>query len=168
LSGSFLQASFAAIPFKDEFFDLVYSFGVLHHSEETQEGVNEIFRVLKPGGRAIVMLYHKGFKYYVRKLFLYGVLGREFLRYSAQEIVNRHSEAFGSSPLTKVYSRRDAAWLFDAFKDISLSCYRLDDYLKFGGRKVSPAQMFLPDRVYRWVEERLGWNLIIKTRKPFR
>lgn len=165
-SGVFLQASFTAIPFKDTFFDLVYSFGVLHHSKETQEGVDEIFRVLKPGGRAIVMLYHKGFKYYVRKLFLYGVLGGEFLQYSAQEIVNRHSEVFGFSPLTKVYSRNDAARLFRQFDDICLSCYRLDDYVKVGGRIVSPTQLLLPSRAYRWVEDRFGWNLIIKARKP--
>lgn len=31
-------------------FDIVYSWGVIHHSPDTQKAVNEIFRVLKPGG----------------------------------------------------------------------------------------------------------------------
>ncbi len=168
LSGTFKQASFTEIPFEDNFFDLVYSFGVLHHSEETQQGIDEIHRVLKPGGRAIVMLYHKGFKYYVRKLFLYGVLKGEFLRHSAQGIVSRHSETFGMCPLTKAYSRREAAHMFEKYKDVTISCYRMDDYLKFGGRFVSPSRMILPDGAYRRAEDRLGWNLIIKAGKPVR
>src|SRR5437660_2986663 len=48
------------LDFADNSFDLVYSHGVLHHTPDTQAAVKEIHRVLKPGGRAIVMLYHRG------------------------------------------------------------------------------------------------------------
>jgi ubiquinone/menaquinone biosynthesis C-methylase UbiE len=47
------------LPFADDSFDLVYSHGVLHHTPETQRAIDQIHRVLKPGGTAMVMLYHK-------------------------------------------------------------------------------------------------------------
>lgn len=47
------------LPFADDSFDLVYSHGVLHHTPDTQRAIDEVHRVLKPGGAALVMLYHK-------------------------------------------------------------------------------------------------------------
>ena len=38
------------LPFEDGFFDLVYSWGVIHHSPDTAQAAREILRVLKPGG----------------------------------------------------------------------------------------------------------------------
>jgi ubiquinone/menaquinone biosynthesis C-methylase UbiE len=48
-----------SLPFADGQFDLVYSHGVLHHTPDTQRAIDEVHRVLKPGGTAMVMLYHK-------------------------------------------------------------------------------------------------------------
>ena len=54
------------IPYPDQFFDIVYSHGVIHHSPRIEKIVAEIHRVLKPGGQAVVMLYHKNsFNYYI-------------------------------------------------------------------------------------------------------
>ena len=59
LPGTFATADAENLDFEDESFDLVYSHGVLHHTPDTQKAINEIHRVLRPGGRAIVMLYHR-------------------------------------------------------------------------------------------------------------
>lgn len=45
------------LPFADESFDYIYSHGVLHHIEQPRRVVEEIFRVLRPGGRFNVMVY---------------------------------------------------------------------------------------------------------------
>lgn len=60
LPGTFQTADAENLDFADESFDLVYSHGVLHHTPETRKAVQEIHRVLRPGGRAVVMLYHRG------------------------------------------------------------------------------------------------------------
>lgn len=60
LKGEFRVADAEKLDFPDESFDRVYSHGVLHHTPDIESAIREIHRVLKPGGRAIVMLYHRG------------------------------------------------------------------------------------------------------------
>jgi SAM-dependent methyltransferase len=55
-----LQGDAEKLPFADDSFDAVVSFGVLHHTPDTDGAVQEVRRVLKPGGTATVMLYRTG------------------------------------------------------------------------------------------------------------
>jgi len=48
-----------SLEFPDNHFDVVYSHGVLHHTPRPQQAIDEVLRVMKPGGEAIVMLYKK-------------------------------------------------------------------------------------------------------------
>jgi len=59
LKGTFRTADAEQLDFPDDSFDLVYSHGVLHHTPDIEKAINEVHRVLKPGGRAVVMLYHR-------------------------------------------------------------------------------------------------------------
>src|SRR4051794_26959079 len=59
LRGDFLVGNAERLPFRDEAFDCVCSMGVLHHTPDTEGAVSEVFRVLRPGGRVILMFYHR-------------------------------------------------------------------------------------------------------------
>ncbi|MBZ5657750.1 MAG: class I SAM-dependent methyltransferase [Acidobacteriia bacterium] len=66
LEGCFTQGDAEDLPFADGSFDLVYSHGVLHHTPNTPRAIREVHRVLAPGGRAMIMLYHRdSFNYQV-------------------------------------------------------------------------------------------------------
>ncbi len=69
LTGEFQLANAEQLAFPDASFDVVYSYGVLHHTPDPARSLREVYRVLKPGGRALVMLYHRhSFNYYARIL----------------------------------------------------------------------------------------------------
>ncbi|HMJ01859.1 MAG TPA: class I SAM-dependent methyltransferase, partial [Conexibacter sp.] len=59
LDARVLQASIVDVPVEDGSQDLVYSNGVIHHLPETERAVAEMHRALRPGGRALVMVYHR-------------------------------------------------------------------------------------------------------------
>lgn len=101
--------------FPDETFDVVYSWGVLHHSPNTQKAIEEVHRVLRSGGVAKIMIYHKwsfvGFMLWLR----YALLRlRPFTPLS--DIYASHLE----SPGTKAYSVAEARRLFRNFRSVDI------------------------------------------------
>src|SRR6185503_16781039 len=83
LTGSFQTADAENLSFPDASFDLVYSHGVLHHTPETEKAIQEIHRVLRPGGRAVVMLYHRGSYNYRVNISLLRRAGAQLLKSEA-------------------------------------------------------------------------------------
>ena len=162
-TGDFANADCERLPFADESFDVVYSNGVLHHTPDTAGAVRKIHRVLKPGGLARVMHYHRGSWAYISQVILrYGILRAEFLRgNSPAEIMSKYVEfnAGGGRPLVKAYSRRQARRLFSMFREVQLSVEQLTrGEFWFLGR-------LLPESLFRRLRRRAGWNVIISARK---
>ena len=83
LKGEFRTADAENLDFPDDTFDLVYSHGVLHHTPDTERAVREVHRVLKPGGRAVVMLYHRDSLNYRLNIGLLRRAGAHLLRTDA-------------------------------------------------------------------------------------
>jgi ubiquinone/menaquinone biosynthesis C-methylase UbiE len=103
------------LSFANDFFDLVYTWGVIHHSPNTPKAVAEIYRVLKPGGQCRVMIYHKysfiGYMLWMRYAFLKGRFGT-----SLKTIYSKYLE----SPGTKAYTVAEAKDLFKQFENIKI------------------------------------------------
>jgi ubiquinone/menaquinone biosynthesis C-methylase UbiE len=103
------------LPFPDATFDLVYSWGVLHHSPRTDVAVEEVRRVLRPGGTAKIMIYHRRSLVGAMLWLRYGVLtGHPRRSWSA--LFATHLE----SPGTKAYTRTEARQLFGRFARVRL------------------------------------------------
>jgi len=158
LTGTFVHHDAESLPFPDAAFDLVYSNGVLHHTPNTATVVREIHRVLRPGGRAIVMLYAEDSLHYWRKLvWLFGVKARLLESVSMGEIMSRQVErsANDARPLVKVYTKRRAEALFTGFERIEIL-----------QRQLEPGELPAPlQRTRATIEHHFGWNLIVKAAK---
>ncbi len=100
------------LPFANDGFDVVYSYGVMHHSPDTRRCLREAWRVLKPGGKARIMVYHHpsltGLMLWLR----YGMLRRKSIR----EVVYQRLE----SPGTKTYNQAEALSLMEGFEEVRM------------------------------------------------
>lgn len=83
LRGEFRTADAEHLDFANESFDLVYSHGVLHHTPDTARAIREVHRVLRPGGRAVVMLYHRDSYNYRINIGVLRRAGVQLLRWNA-------------------------------------------------------------------------------------
>lgn len=118
--GFALQADAENLPFPDNYFDMVYSNGVIHHSPDTNQCVSEIHRVLKPGGTSIVMVYSRLSSVYLFNVVPRAIVTGEIFRWPEAQWIGRLTEGkpkFGETknPITRVYSRRAMHQLFRDF-----------------------------------------------------
>jgi ubiquinone/menaquinone biosynthesis C-methylase UbiE len=153
--------------FPDRYFDCVYSWGVLHHSPDTRKAMTEVWRVLKEGGSAKLMIYHKwslvGFMLWIR----YAMLRLQPWM-SLRTVYSRYLE----SPGTKAYSTREARELLSQFREV-----RIEVVLSHGdllesmagqrhrGILLSLARRIWPRALIRRVFPGLGLFMLIEARK---
>lgn len=57
--GVFLQADISNLPLPDESVDVIFSEGVLHHTDSTENALKSLARRLRPGGRLMFYVYRK-------------------------------------------------------------------------------------------------------------
>src|ERR1035437_6291993 len=134
------------LPFADETFDVFYSNGVLHHTPDTVATIREAYRVLKSGGVAKVMLYHRNSWHYWFDLMLkQGICRGELFRgLGPSEIMSKYVElnTGGGRPLVKAYSRREARELFSMFGEVKTEVDQLTRSEIYGIGQFIPDSLF--------------------------
>lgn len=155
LSGRGVCADAENLPFKDNSFDVTYSFGVLHHTPDTQKAINELYRVLKPNGQCAVLLYHKGYAYYVL-LALHGY--KRILRiYNKENMMSRYD----NTPLSKMFSKKEVRNLFNKFSGVEI------EISTYGGIQVHPLLKYVYKMLvtFKFLMNNFGTFLLIRGRK---
>ena len=95
LSGRIERADAENLSFANSSFDLVWSWGVIHHSSRFEACLGEIARVLRPGGRLLLMVYYRpSIVYYINCALIRGVLLGQLRRRSLQQIYEQSSDGF--------------------------------------------------------------------------
>lgn len=179
LPGAFVCADAENLPFSGDSFDMVYCHGVLHHTPDTERGIQEIYRVLRPGGKAIIMLYaRESFTYTVGAQILGRLrlewtrlrMGREsFNRFVGLPpeyrgglprwvVINNSTDGLGN-PLSKLYTARQLRQMFSIFRDV-----RLEKHY-FPRRKIPVIGPRLPRFVAYWLGRMMGGFWYIKAVK---
>ena len=170
-------------------YDLVYSFGVIHHSPHVESIVAEIHRVLRPGGTATVMVYNRSsvnfrleisvLRKAIRPLLHPPFMPRLLSALTGfdREKLERHRELMlarrgGSEadwvsmntdgpdcPLARVYDRMEAERLFSSFM-------RIEQEILYFNRDHWPLiGRLLPHAACRWVGRRWGWHRVVRAVK---
>lgn len=166
LKGNILQMDAQTLGFRDKTFDFVWSWGVIHHSQNPERIVSEMYRVLKPGGKASIMVYNRNSIYFWVYLMLFrGIFCGKFLTHSVQEICNRYSDGL----IAKYYTPRQLGEAFrkSGFSAVKMEIYgqKADVYLLPGNIRTRFIQ-FIPSPITHWLVYNFGCFLYLTASKP--
>jgi ubiquinone/menaquinone biosynthesis C-methylase UbiE len=110
------------IEFPTDYFDIVYSHGVLHHTPDTVRCISEAYRVLKPGGTFILSLYHTYSAYHLFTILLYrGILKGQLKKLGYRRLmvtVEYGADGIPIAPLVKTYSKTKLRNILEDFRNI--------------------------------------------------
>jgi ubiquinone/menaquinone biosynthesis C-methylase UbiE len=171
LRAEVIEADAEFLPFPDSQFDYVWSWGVIHHSPNTKKCAQEIARVLKPGGRIGIMLYHRSSLYnWINVVFRYGILRGKLLSMSMQDLHNRYTDgkALEGAPLSKYYTSREICEeLFSDFVILRQSSFEQKHAFSFfvPAKYRRRFEAMIPDNFYTWLWSKLGFLIFTEGRK---
>ncbi len=150
------------LPFEDNAFDYVWSWGVLHHSPNLELSIKELFRVLKPGGGFGIMLYNRKslYQWYMTN-YVEGFLHRESKFLTPLELNSRYGDGHRQegNPHTWPVTKQEGLALLSPFSndvDVRILGTDLDCVLKLMTPVVST---FTPKAIICAIARRWGWSL---------
>lgn len=142
-------------------YDLVYSFGVIHHSPHPERILEQVRQFVRPGSELKVMVYNRRSWKVLWIVLKYG--RGAFWR--AAKLIAEHSEAQFGSPVTYAYTRRELGAMLErhGFRVTEMFVdhvfpWRIRDYVAYRYVKVWYFR-WIPDRIFRRFERLAGWHL---------
>lgn len=140
-------------------FDLVYSFGVIHHTPHPERVLQEARKLISADGTLKVMVYHR------RSLKAWRLSKGRFWNFDA--LVAHQSEAESGCPITYTYTRKQAEEML-ARCGFETTCvavdhifpYRVEDYVNYEYNKELWVRA-LPAAAFRRLERSFGWHLLL-------
>jgi SAM-dependent methyltransferase len=144
-------------------YDLVYSFGVIHHTPHPERVLQQIRQYVKPGSSVRIMVYSRWSWKVLWVLFVYGK--GQF--WKLDRLIAEYSEAQTGCPVTYSYSRAEGRKLLEdygfrvdhLFVD-HIFPYSIPEYKEYRYKKVWYFR-WLPRSVFRWLERAFGWHLCL-------
>lgn len=134
------------LDFPDATFGVVYSFGVLHHTPNMEAALEEVYRVLRPGGKAFLMLYSR---YSLNRLV------HVILRIPYESPRDWKTDA----PVTQVFSKREIRQLLHRFANL-----RIEKRYLFGAG-YRPVADIVPQSLNDMLGRLFGWHWMIEAQK---
>jgi len=150
------------LPFPDNSFDYVWSWGCIHHSANTEKIVSEIWRVLKANGHASVMIYNRNStRYFIYGLYQ-GIFKGKFLRHRSLYAVNM---TYTDGHIAKHYTHKGADRLFEHFRSVSTRVMDSSVPDIPGWSKLTRWFPALMRPINKSINERWGWFLFVEAVK---
>lgn len=165
LSGNIQQMDARHLNFPDHTFDYIWSWGVIHHSADAEEIIAEIHRVLKPGGEARVMVYHRNsIEFRVGFTLIRGLLFGGLLHRTPQEIADKYSDGL----IAKFYTASEFRALFKRhFRQVQTEIFgqKVEVWQIPGGRLKTALVNLTPDALAWWLTRKFGSFLFLSAIK---
>jgi demethylmenaquinone methyltransferase/2-methoxy-6-polyprenyl-1,4-benzoquinol methylase len=159
------------LTFADNSFDFVDAWGCLMHMPDTEGAIKEMYRVTRPGGRALAYMYNKSsWPYWFNIIFVRGVLMLGLLRFKGDTVrlTSRYSDGYslGGNMLTKFYTPNEVGNMFrDAgFKHVVSKPWEIPHEADHWPMRSVPLFKYVPTPVKHWLSQ-FGYGLIITAEK---
>ena len=144
-------------------YDLIYSFGVIHHTPHPEVVLEQLRQYTRPGTTVKIMVYHRR-SWKVGWILLTEGRGKFW---KLRELVAKNSEAQTGCPVAYTYTRREGRELLErhGFRVTEVRVehifpYRISDYVKYQYVKEWYFR-WMPQPLFRLLERRLGWHLCL-------
>lgn len=169
LHAAILRMDAEKMEFADESFDFIWSWGVIHHSSSPENVLREMRRVLRPGGAAITMVYHRNaWNYFIVSGLIHGLLQGGLVRNGS---LHKTRQQWTDGALARFYSASE--WKMLASQFFSVEKMEIfgskNEMVPLPAGKVKNAVLSVfPDAAGRWLTNRcrLGMFLVSTLRKP--